>query len=342
MKKTINEKTNTDNEPTPEKIFETTFAFAPTRVLVTGIDLEVFTHIANGCHTSEAIAKAAQASPRGMEILLNSLVALNFLTKSSARYSLAPLAEKFLVKGKPAYYGDFVQHADQLWEPWRNLTEVVRTGKPFSPVEREGGEEFFQNLVPRLFPMSYPAAKAAAAALGVGSTWKNLSVLDVAAGSGAWGIAFAERDDGTRVTAQDWPGVLEVTKKFVERFNLDARFSYLPGELSEVDLGQDSYDLVILGHICHSEGREKSRKLFSRAHRSLKQGGKLLIADMIPDDERRSAVFPLLFAVNMLINTTEGNTFTMAEYREWLQDAGFKDINTIEAPGPSPLIVASK
>ncbi len=144
------------------------------------------------------------------------------------------------------------------------------------------------------------------------------------------------------VTAQDWPDVLEVTKRFVDKFKLSRRFIYLPGDLREVDFGQECYDLVILGHICHSEGAEKTRVLLSRAFSALKHDGKLLLADMIPDDERRTAVFPLLFAVNMLVNTTEGNTFTMPEYREWLADAGFCDITVVEVPGPSPLILAGK
>jgi ubiquinone/menaquinone biosynthesis C-methylase UbiE len=336
-------KTNTNGEgPTPEKIFETFFAFASTRVFVTGIDLEVFTHIANGRHTSVEIAKAASSSPRGMEILLNSLAGLNFITKADGTYHLTPLAEKFLVKDRPAYFGDFVQHADLLWEPWSNLSEVVRTGKPFKTIDKEHGPEFFENMVSRLFPMSYPGAKAAAEALGVGIAWKNLNVLDVAAGSGAWGIAFAESDPGTRVTAHDWQSILKVTKKFVGKFDLSQRYSYLAGDINEVDFEQNHYDLVILGHICHTEGAERTRKLFSRAHRSLKSGGKLLIADMIPDDDRCKAVFPLLFAVNMLINSTEGNTFTMAEYRKWLKEAGFVNMTIIDAPGPSPLIVASR
>lgn len=333
---------NNSEEPNPEKIFETFFAFASTRVLVTGIDLEVFTLIAGGCHTAAEIAEAASSSARGIEILLNSLAGLKFITKSNGGYDLTPLAEKFLVKGKPAYFGDFVQHADLLWEPWSNLSEVVRTGRPFKRLDKEHGPEFFQKMVSQLFPMSYPGAKAAALALGVGSSWKDLNVLDVAAGSGAWSIAFAESDPGTRVTAHDWHNILEITKGFVDRFNMNQKFSYLAGDISDVDFGQNHYDLVILGHICHTEGEERTHKLFSRAFRSLKRGGKLLIADMIPDDDRCCTVFPLLFAVNMLINSTEGNTFTMAEYREWLKEAGFKNVTTIDAPGPSPLIIASK
>jgi ubiquinone/menaquinone biosynthesis C-methylase UbiE len=171
---------------------------------------------------------------------------------------------------------------------------------------------------------------------------ENLDVLDVGAGSGARSIAFAELDTGTKVTSQDFPGILEIIRKFVDRFGLNERFSYLPGDLLEIDFGHEKYDLVILGLVCHSYGEETNRKLFSRVHRSLKRGGRLLISEFIPDDERSSTVMPLLFATIMLITSNEGNTFTMKEYREWLQGACFQSIAAIDIPGPSPLIIAGK
>jgi SAM-dependent methyltransferase len=338
MKKTNENK----RDISPEKIFETCFAFAPSRVLVAGVDLEVFTHIANGNRTAEEIAKAAHTDTRGIEILLNSLVALQFLIKSNGKYGLTEISEKFLVKGSKSYYGDFVPHVDLLWEPWRNLTQVVRTGKPFSPMEREEGEIFWEKLVKQLVPLFYPGAKVAAEVLGVGDTWRGITVLDICAGSGTWGTAFAERDPSAKVTFQDWPGVLNITKKFVDSHGINARASFLPGDVRNVDFGENKYDLAILGHICHSEGEKNTRILFSKVYNSLKRGGKILIADMIADDERSSAVFPLLFAVNMLINFTEGNTFTMPEYTAWLSERGFQGIGTIDVPGPSPLIVARK
>lgn len=340
MEKTIDER----NKITPEKIFETYSAFMSTGVLVSSVDLEVYTHIKNGHNTVVEIAKAAQTSPRGMEILLNSLVALNFLTKSSDVYQLTPLAEKFLVKDNPAYLGDFVQTVDMPQKDFTHLTESVRTGKPYLHIEQEQeeGQEYFKKLVPGLFPSTYPSAKAAAEALGIGKTWKNLNVLDVGAGSGVWGIAFAELDIDTKVTALDWPGILEITRKFVDRFGLNERFSYIPGDLQKIDFGREKYDLVILGAICHGLGAETNRSLFSRVHLSLKRGGRLLISSFIPDDERRSAVIPLLYAAIMLTATTEGNTYTMKEYREWLQGAGFQSIATMDIPGPSPLIIANK
>lgn len=112
--------------------------------------------------------------------------------------------------------------------------------------------------------------------------------------------------------------------------------------MQDVDLGREKYDLVILAQILTGFSPESNRKLFSRAHRALKSGGKLLISEFTPDDERKSAVVPLLFATIMLIVTPEGNTYTMKEYREWLQSAGFHSIATLDTPSPSPLIIANK
>ena len=331
-----------NEELNPGKIFETVFGFQQSRVLLSGIDLEVFTHIAKGHSTAEDIAKVANADRRGMEILLNSLTGMNFLVKYNGRYGLTPITEKFLVKDIPTYYGDFVKIEDLVWEDWRNLTNVVKTGKPFIKVDRDDGKNYFEKLVTLLFSTSYPAAKAASEKLGVGNKWKNLNILDVAAGSGAWSIAFAERDPGTKVVAQDWPNVINVTQKFVDKFGLTDRYKYLPGDLRQVYFGHNFFDLVILGHICHSEGAENTIKLIYRVYDSLKKGGMLLIADMVPDDDRCSESFPLLFAVTMLISTTEGNTFTMQEYSEWLLDAGFHNIDTLDVSAPSPLILAIK
>ncbi len=336
MKKTEN------NNETPQKIFETAFGFMATRVLVTGVDLGIFTCIANGNHTTDEISRATSASPRGMEIILNALTSIGYLKKNEKKYELTTLSEKFLIKGKASYYGDFVQHIDNLWDSWGNLTMVTKNGTPVRRIEKDQGPEFFEQMVAQIFPMSYPCARAAAESLGVGSSWKKLKILDVASGSGAWGIAFAEKDNMTAVTALDYPNVLEVTRKIVAKFNLEKSFNYLAGDLKEIDFGKDNYDLIILGHICHSEGAARTKELLLRVQKALKEKCKVLIAEMIPDDERKSEVFPLMFAANMLINSSDGNTFTLKEFREWLENAGFSDMTTIEAQGPSPLIVATK
>ena len=109
-----------------------------------------------------------------------------------------------------------------------------------------------------------------------------------------------------------------------------------------MDLGEALFDIVILGHVCHGEGSERTQELIRRAHRALRSGGQILIAELMPDDDRRGPLFPLLFALQMLVLTDEGNAFTLSEYRGWLLEAGFTSVRTLAAPAPSPLILATR
>jgi ubiquinone/menaquinone biosynthesis C-methylase UbiE len=327
----------------PDRIMEVMWANVPRQVLATAVDLGFFGHLAHGARTAAEVAATAGVDERGTRIVLDALAALQFLTKTDSAYALTPETETFLVPGKDTYLGGMVQHTNALYARFGHLAEVVRAGKPTAAVdEQRDGSEFFVELVPQIFALSYPAARAAADALGVGDAVTGITVLDVGAGSGVWSLAMLQRDPTARAIAMDWPRVLEVTRGFAERFGVADRYEYLPGNLREVDFGEGSCDLAILGHICHSEGAENSQRLFRRLHRALRPGGRLLIADMIPDEERKSATFPLLFAVNMLVHTAHGDTFTLSQHAAWLEAAGFSNVRTIATPGPSPLIVADR
>lgn len=196
---------------------------------------------------------------------------------------------------------------------------------------REHGAEFFKQVVISLMPVHHPGALAAADALGIGSTWMGVRALDVGAGSGIWGIAVAQRDPTAHVTAFDWEPVLEVTKECVEQFGVAAQFDFRPGDMREDDFAPEQFDLVLLGYVCHSEGEEHSRALLAKAFVCLK-----------PDDNRAGPIMPLIFAVNMLVFTAAGDTFTFAEHAKWLKETGFTAVESIEAPAPSPLIVATR
>ncbi|MER3445364.1 MAG: hypothetical protein C4291_00360 [Candidatus Dadabacteria bacterium] len=185
-------------------------------------------------------------------------------------------------------------------------------------------------------------ARAAVSALYEEARRHIRSILDVAAGSGAWSIAFAEAIPEARVTVVDFPEVTRITRQFTERFGMAERYDYIEGNMREVDFGHNRYDLVTLGQIIHSEGRIWGERLIRKSYRALKGGGLLLIAEMVPNDSRTGPLIPLLFGINMLLHTENGDVFTMREYRDWLKKAGFKKVTTIEAPTPSPLILATK
>lgn len=334
--------------PTPERILQLAFGFGPTQALTSALELRVFTHIAEGQTAVPALAETVGASPRGLRMLLNALVGLGLLTKEGpgddARYGLTPESEAFLVEGRPGYHGDFVRlHGTLMAENWMKLTECVRAGEPVKAYNNpEEGAAVWGELVDSLFPVGYAAASALGRELRRLYPQKTLRLLDVAAGSGVWSIAIAQNDPQVQAVALDLPGTLPHTRKWAERMGVADRYEFREGDIREGELGQAEFDVVILGHICHSEGAEHTQRLLAKSARALKPGGTLVIAEMVPDDDRRGPVFPLLFALNMLVHTTEGDTFTFAEYRHWLEEAGFRNVRPLPVPAPSPLILATR
>ncbi len=327
----------------PQQITDLLWSARSAMALISGIDLEVFTHISNGKRSASQIAQSASADERGTKYLLDALVALGYLNKSGDQYGLEPVSAAFLIKGKEPYMGAFAEETKLNLQAWTKLTEVVKTGKPISAVnDEQAGREFFPKLVSAIFPMSFAGANTVAASLSDEQRKSIKNILDVAAGSGAWSLAFARMIPDAKVTVVDYPEVTPITRDFAKRFEAADRYSYIEGNLREVDFGKKKYDLVILGHIIHSEGEEWGQKLIQKSSDALKEDGILLIADMVPNDERTGPVMPLVFGLNMLIHTESGGVYTMKEYNGWLKDAGFKKIWTVDIPGPSPVILATK
>lgn len=135
---------------------------------------------------------------------------------------------------------------------------------------------------------------------------------------------------------------LEVARRYTRRFGVENRYRFVAANLREVDFEREAYDLVLLGHICHSEGAEWSQRLIGKSFDTLKENGKLVIIDYVPDEERRSRLMPLLMAVNALLGTEEGDTFTFSQYKNWLLNKGFLEAQTVRVDDHSPVIVGLK
>jgi 2-polyprenyl-3-methyl-5-hydroxy-6-metoxy-1,4-benzoquinol methylase len=180
-----------------------------------------------------------------------------------------------------------------------------------------------------------------AAALGIAKATGPVSVLDLAAGSGVWSIVLAQRSPQVRVTAVDWPAVLTVTRRVAERHAVADRYRFVAGDLATADFGS-GHDVATLGHILHSEGVERSRALVRKTATALRPGGTIAIAEWLVNEERTGPPPGLIFAVNMLVNTEHGDTWSFGEIRRRLEEAGFVKARTLQCRGVSPLILAEK
>jgi methylase of polypeptide subunit release factors len=315
------------NKVTPERIMQMAWGYAPPLIIEAAIKHGVFDALNQSPKTAAQIAQKGRATGRGI----------------GSRYALAPESAAFLVSSRTPYYGEFFRHTtEQLIPKWLQLGEVVRTGKPAMAVnDGKEGAKFFADFVESLFPLSFPAASVLGEHLQLAKAKAPVNVLDIAAGSGVWGIALAKQSPHVHMSAVDWPHVLEVTERVAHQHGLGKRLTKIPGDLLKVNYG-NGHHIATLGHILHSEGRERSRKLLKKVYKALSPGGTIAIMEFMVNDDRSGPPMGLLFAVNMLVNTQAGDTFSFKEMSGWLREAGFRNPRLLEVPAVSPLVLATK
>lgn len=329
---------------TPERVLQFVWAFAPPLAIEAAIRHRVFDVLAKQPLTLAELAQATGASKRGLSAIADLLVGLALLTRDDdGRYALTPESDAFLVSHSPSFMGGIFRHMSaQLLPNWLQLSDIVGSGKPAAAVNVAAeGAPFFAEFVEDILALSYPSARRLAEALNLAQAAGPVSVLDLASGSGVWGIALAQASPHVSVRAIDWPDVLPVTRRVAERFGVGERFTTVGGDLLEADFGS-SHQVATLGHILHSEGVERSRALLRRTHAALMPGGTIAIAEFLVDADRRGPMSGLIFAVNMLVNTESGSTYSFDEIAGWLTEAGFTNPRLLSAPGPSPLILATR
>jgi 2-polyprenyl-3-methyl-5-hydroxy-6-metoxy-1,4-benzoquinol methylase len=329
---------------TPDRIMQMSHGFWAASIISSAAAFDFFTHIAHGHDTADAVASAAGTDPRGTRMVLDALVALEFLSKPQAgRYALTPESDAFLVRDRQASMVEMIaEHPPLTWDAWGRLREALKTGRPVSVVDdTAAGGEFFPKLIRMIMSLSLGPADAVAEHLGAGSALKGARILDVGAGSCAWTIPFARRDRTASITAFDLQSVLAETAKIVGELGVADSFRMQPGDYRTEEFGTD-YDVVIFGNICHIEAPDSNRQLIARAHRALKAGGRLVIGDMLPNEARTGPPFPVMFAINMFLHGA-GDTYTFGEYRGWLREAGFAGIEAYDTHrSHSPVIIAKR
>jgi ubiquinone/menaquinone biosynthesis C-methylase UbiE len=331
------------SSPAAQWIVDDLWAARESQVLITAVELDVFTQIHRGHRTAEEVAAAIAAPVRGVRRLLDALVGIEYLDKDGDRYRLDPLADQFLVRDRPEYVGAMVDEMKLLWHSWASLPEVIRTGRPVSRWDsEETARKMFPQLVCALFPMSIGSARAAAAVLSAERRGRCRRVLDVGAGSAVWSIPFAQADGEVTVTALDYPEVLPITERFTREHGVYDQYRFVAGNLRQTDLGEQAYDVVTIGYVIQTEGEARGRQLVRDAYRALRPGGQLLIAEMIPNDERTGPPAAVVYGLDMVLYTEDGDVFTSAEYQKWLAEAGFTRVETIAIPAPWPLLVATR
>jgi ubiquinone/menaquinone biosynthesis C-methylase UbiE len=320
--------------------------FANSQILDAALEYDFFTLIHKGFQTADEVAREAGTNPRATRIVLDSLIASALIDKTDKRYTLLPMSETFLVRGKPSYIGDFRHVALALWDGMANLKESLRTGKPLSRMDTGKELAVWEKLVVGIIPIAEPVAKALCDVFRIGVDRKGLRVLDIAGGSSIFGMTILARDPSAQVTQLDWPNVNAVAKKLNRERGLEGKIRFIDGEHRSAVFENRYYDLVLASNFCRFESPKGNQELFRKAYGALKPGGNLVVNDFLPNEERTGPTFALRFSVYALTHTPAGECWALSQYSDWLKTAGFNSIQThSDIPKTLPgttLIVAQK
>ena len=312
-------------QPNPALLFQTINAYQRTEALKAAIDLEVFTAIGEGKRIPAEIAQRCGAAERGIRILCDFLTIMGFLTKSEGTYSLTADTAMFLDKKSPAYMGGATQFmlSPMLTEGYKDFTAAVRKGGVTASEEGTIAPDnpIWVNFAHAMSPLMAMPAELMARLVDPDAK-QNLKILDIAAGHGLFGIAFARKNPNVEVVALDWANVLEVAKQNAGKAGVADRYSTKAGSAFDVPFG-DGYDIVLLTNFLHHFDPPTNETLLRKVHAALNPGGRAVTLEFVPNEDRVTPPESASFAVMMLGSTPAGDAYTFAELEKMMTAAGF-------------------
>lgn len=337
-----------DQALSPVPLMELATGFWAFKTLAAAHELDLFSRLSGTAGTTAGeLAGALTIEQRPADMLLTGCASLGLLEKDDSRYVNSPIAEEFLVRGKPYYFGGFVQMLDQrLYPGWGRLTEAIRTNRP-TTWDPDRQSSLFDGEDPRLLAVFWEAMHSlstfTARTLGQAIDLSGTRLLDVGGGSAAYDIELCRRYPDLTATVYELPKVADIAAAKIKEAGLAGRIDTVAGDFfADAEL-PGGYDTILLSMILHDWAEDRCRAILQKCWAALPSGGQVIIAELLVNDARTGPPPAALMSLNMLVET-EGRNYTPAEYGAWLRDLGFHDMHTVwfEAPGANGAVIGRK
>ncbi len=321
----------------PQELQEIVYGFRTSRIVLTSIELKLYDILEQGEKNSKEVSKQLSTNEKATDRLMNSLCALNLLQKINGKFSNSEFSSRFLVKGKPDYISNLF-HSIDLWRSWSNLTEIIYEGKPKGKFYEKKQEERVEHFISA---MHYRASRQSKEDINILDLKNVKNVLDLGGGSGAYAIEFVKANKEINAVVFDLTDVIPLTHKYISDAGLSDKIKTIKGNYLRDSIGS-GYDLIFLSAIVHSNSFEENKELIQKCADALNKKGQVVIQDFVMDEDRTSPAFGTFFALNMLVNTQEGDTYTQKEISSWLVDAGLINIKRNETSHGASQIIGWK
>jgi predicted O-methyltransferase YrrM len=312
----------------PEAILKLARQFMESRILLSAAEMNLFTLLDGMPSTAKDLAGTLNADLRSLTILLDALAAMGLLSKKEDMYLSALDAAPFLTDKSPRSVLPMILHAAHLWESWSDLTPIVKgAGLTEAPASSDRDADELRAFIGAMHVAGTPLAQKIVTAIQPGPA---RTLIDVGGASGTYTIAFLRAAPEMKATLFDRPAVIQIAReRLVEAGMLD-RVRLVAGDFYEDEL-PGGHDLAVLSAIIHQNSPGRNVELFRKVRRAMVPGGRIIIRDHVMAPGRTEPKDGAIFAVNMLVNTVGGSTYTFGEIRNWLEEAGFMSVRFLKA-----------
>lgn len=313
--------------------------FAPAQIILTANRLDLFTRLADGERSAQALAATLGTDPRATAMLCDALAAMELLIKKEDTYANSPKAARFLVRGQPYYIGDSLRHQAGLWARWGRLEEAVKTG---APVNRDEHQESSEQKT-----REFTLAMANIGRLSAGQLVDGLdlhgvcTLIDVGGGPGIYAVECVRKQPDIRATVFDLPEVVSIAEEYIDTAALRDRVTTRAGDAMADDLG-GPYDLALMSNFIHIFSLEQIHHIIKKVADALNPDGRLVVKDFFVNEARTGPRFAMQFAMNMLLHTEAGNTYSVSEIEEAFREAGLVWLYSYPVGRHSTVAVAGK
>jgi len=347
----VTETISTDVMVTPTRIMQTGLAFWSSKVLLSAVNLKLFTLLAQGSKTAEEIRTTLNLQQRGLADFLDALVSMNFLHRegngSGAKYCNTLESDAYLDKNKSCYIGGILEMANnRLYPFWSNLEEALQTGMPQNEV-KNGDKTLFETLYE-----NENRLEEFIAAMGGIQTGNFIAFAsqfnfnnyythcDVGGAGADLSIQIAKHTPSMLSTSWDLPQVAPIAARNIERHQVQDRVVTKTGDFFADEFPKA--DVITMGNILHDWDLTQKKMLIQKAYNALPPGGAFVVIENVIDDERKENTFGLLMSLNMLIETHGGFDYTAADFTSWTKEAGFSHVDIMHLSGPASALIAYK
>ncbi|NLU76694.1 methyltransferase domain-containing protein [Streptomyces sp. HNM0575] len=343
--------TNAGTGPSQLPLLQLTNGFMSFKTFAAAVELDVFTRLAGGrAVTAGEFAELIGIEPRPADILLTALTSIELLEKDGETYRNAPVAEEYLVEGRPYFFGGYLQFYNHAMYPgWQHVVQSLRTNRPmfvdsdkqksvFGSAEDRFLMDFFWNAMHAL-------AGYTARALGeVYDFSQHRRLLDVGGGSGGFPIELCRRIPGLEASVYELPHVCDIVTEKVEAGGMEHAVTAVPGDFTTDTELPGGHDVILLSQVLHCGDEASNRELLAKCWKALEPGGAVLICELLINAERSGPSTAALMGMNMLLSHPGGQNYSETEYASWLTDAGFAEpyVVRFEAAGANGAVVAHK